>query len=90
MAIRVIEIGVRVLCRAITYLLYSEFAASHEKAASVTGRKKMFNIIRSYDHFTVLLNGQFYCSADTIQEAEQEIAAYYEEERDDIKTGIPA
>ena len=50
----------------------------------------MFDIVRSYDHFTVLLNGQFYCSADTIQEAEQEIAAYYEEVKNDIKAGIPA
>lgn len=33
----------------------------------------MIEIKHVYDHYEVYINGQFYCSADTRAEAEQEI-----------------
>lgn len=48
----------------------------------------MFEIVRSYEHFTVLLNGEFYCSADNLQEAEQEVLEYERQVDDDIKKRI--
>lgn len=47
---------------------------SLEKAA--LNMDKNFEIVRVYEHFEVLLNGKFHCSADNFREAEQEIAEY--------------
>lgn len=32
-----------------------------------------YEILREQDHYIVLLNGEFYCSADTVDEALQDI-----------------
>lgn len=35
-----------------------------------------YKIIRVYGHYEVHINGKFYCSADTMREATQEIDEY--------------
>lgn len=34
----------------------------------------MFDIVRERDHFVVLRDGEFWCSCDTMKEAEEEVA----------------
>lgn len=36
-------------------------------------KSSTYKIIHVNDHYEVYYNGEFYCSADTIQEAESEI-----------------
>ena len=36
-------------------------------------------IKRTFDHYTVYINGEFYCTAESRREAEDEIRAYEEE-----------
>lgn len=85
------EIGVQIPFGAIlAFLRFSvgEFAASHLKKAAYD-MENNFEIKRVYEHFEVLLNGKFHCSADNFQEAEQEIAEYMRREAHcDSKTGV--
>lgn len=37
----------------------------------------MYKIKRKYDHYEVYINGKFYCSADTPEEAAREIEDYF-------------
>ena len=37
----------------------------------------MYNIKRKYDHYEVYINGKFYCSVDTPEEAAREIEDYF-------------
>lgn len=39
-----------------------------------------YRIERVDEHYEVLINGRFYCSADTVMEAAKEIEAYKEAE----------
>ena len=38
-----------------------------------------YMIFPRYDHFDVLIDGEFYCSADTMQEAMEELDQYYKD-----------
>ena len=35
-----------------------------------------YDIVRSYDHYTIYINNKFYCTADTISEATKEVEEY--------------
>ena len=37
-----------------------------------------YNIIKKYEHYEVYVDGKFYCSADTVMEAVQEIENNYQ------------
>ena len=41
-----------------------------------------FEVKRTFDHYTVYIDGQFYCTAESRREADDEIEAY-REARDD-------
>lgn len=38
-----------------------------------------YMIVPRYDHFDVLIDGEFYCSADTMQEAMEDVDQYYKD-----------
>ena len=37
-----------------------------------------YEIKREYEHFVVYINGNFYCTADTRDEAEREVDFYFD------------
>lgn len=39
-----------------------------------------YKIKRKYDHYEVYINGKFYCSADTHEEAAREVESYLRKE----------
>lgn len=38
-----------------------------------------YDIISKQGHYEVLINGHFYCSADSLSEATKEVEAFFEE-----------
>lgn len=40
----------------------------------------MYEIVRNKNHYDVYINGVFYCSADNIHEAAQEVEEYEEDD----------
>lgn len=37
-----------------------------------------YDIVPNFGHYDLYINGKFYCSADTVQEAVKELTAYRE------------
>ena len=45
---------------------------------------EVYSIVHNKDHYDVIINGEFYCSADTIPEASKDIEEYFKNKKGEV------